>query len=300
MNFVLIALCLITGWVLRASNILPHDSHKPINIWILYIALPSVALLYVPAITWTSALILPIVMPLCVWFGAWLLLKLFANRLAIDSASHAALLLTAGLGNTSFVGFPLSQAYFDDDGLRIAVICDQITFILLSTLGVMTAVNASHSGTADRKTILKNIIRFPSFVAFIAALVVPCFADFSLLNPLLERLAGTLVPLALFSVGMQIHFSEWKSELKHLSAGLAYKLLIAPGVVLLLAILFRADGIVAQTSVFEAAMPPMITSAILATEYQLNPRLSNLMVSVGIVVSIATSAVWWYIVRSAL
>lgn len=124
MNFVLIALCLVAGWILRASNILPHDSHKPINIWILYIALPSVALLYVPAITWTSALILPIVMPLCVWFGAWLLFKLFAKRLAIDTASQAALLLTAGLGNTSFVGFPLSQAYFGDEGLRIAVICD--------------------------------------------------------------------------------------------------------------------------------------------------------------------------------
>ncbi len=300
MNFLLIALCLAAGWLLRTSHILPHDSHKSINIWILYIALPSVALLYVHSITWTSALILPIVMPLCVWFGAWLLLKLLAKRLAIDAASHAALLLTAGLGNTSFVGFPLSQAYFGDDGLRIAVICDQVTFILLSTLGVMTAISASHSGAADRTTILKNIVRFPSFVAFVAALTLPRVVDFSLLNPLLEKLAGTLVPLALFSVGMQIRFSEWRSELKQLSAGLAYKLLIAPGLMLLLALLFRGDGIVAQTSVFEAAMPPMITSAILATQYQLNPKLSNLMVSVGIVVSIATTAMWWYLVRSVL
>src|SRR5512141_255379 len=131
MNFLLIALCLTAGFLLRITSVLPEHAHKGINVSILYIALPSVALLYIPAIRWSSELLLPVAMPVLVWSGAWLILKLTAKRLAMDPATNAALLLTAGLGNTSFVGFPLTQAYFGDAGLRIAVICDQITFVVL-------------------------------------------------------------------------------------------------------------------------------------------------------------------------
>jgi predicted permease len=150
------------------------------------------------------------------------------------------------------------------------------------------------------KPIVKSIIRFPSFFAFVAALILPRFTSLAPLNPLLTKLASTLVPLALFSVGLQIRFSEWRRELPSLSLGLVYKLLIAPGLVLCAAFAFQLKGIIGQASVFEAAMPPMVTSAILAAEYQLNPRLSNLMVSVGILLSIATTGLWWFILRTML
>jgi malate permease and related proteins len=300
MSFLLIAICLIAGMVLRSSGILPENSHKGINAWILYIALPAVALLYIPAITWNRTLLLPLTMPLLVWIGAWFTLKLCARFFAFDKGTHTVLLLTAGLGNTSFVGFPLTQAYFGDEGLRIAVICDQIGFIVLSTLGVMTALNASQSAGSGMKSMIGRMVRFPSLLAFVAAIVLPPFTNFALLNPLLAKLSSTLVPLALFSVGLQIQFSEWRRELPALSLGLAYKLLIAPGLVLGAAFAFHIKGIIGQTSVFEAAMAPMVTSAILAAEYRLNPRLSNLMVSAGIMLSIATTAVWWLILRTVL
>jgi predicted permease len=121
-----------------------------------------------------------------------------------------------------------------------------------------------------------------------------------LLNPLLTKLAGTLVPLALFSVGLQIRISDWGSELRLLSLGLVYKLLLAPALVLGVALAFHLKGIIAQASVFEAAMAPMVTAAILAAEYRLNPRLSNLMVSVGILISIATTGLWALILRTLL
>jgi predicted permease len=300
MNFLLIALCLLAGLVLRSSGIVPEDSYKGINTWILYIALPSVSLLYIPAIRWGGALILPVIMPLLVWAGAWLILKVPAGRFHLDGGTHAALLLTAGLGNTSFIGFPLTQAYFGDEGLRIAVICDQISFITLSTIGVVTALNASHDTDSGMKGIARKIIRFPPFLAFLAAIILPRFIDLSPLDPLLEKLAGTLVPLALFSVGLQIRFGEWRRELRPLSFGLVYKLLIAPALVFCAALVLQIKGIIAQASVFEASMPPMITSAILAAEYELDPRLSNLMVSIGILVSIGTTGFWSLILNKTL
>jgi len=208
------------------------------------------------------------------------------------------LLLTIGLGNTSFIGFPLTQAYFGDAGLRIAVICDQAGFVIFSTLGVMTALKALHHSESGMKKMIKNIICFPSFLAFVAALTLPRFTNFALLNPLLTKLASTLVPLALFSVGLQIRFSEWKTELQPLFLGLVYKLLFAPAIVLCAAFAFQLKGIIPQASVFEAAMAPMVTSAILAAEYQLSPRLPNLIVSIGILISIATTGLWYIILRT--
>jgi predicted permease len=295
MNFILIAICLLSGLILRLSGILPENSHRGINAWILYIALPAVSLLYIPAITWSGALILPVIMPLLVWSGAWLFLKLLAQRCAFDRGTHATLLLTIGLGNTSFIGFPLTQAYFGDEGLRIAAICDQAGFIIFSTLGIMTALKASHHFEYGMKKMIKNIICFPSFLALVAALILPRFTNLALLNPLLTQVASTLVPLALFSVGLQLRFSGWKLELRPLFLGLVYKLLFAPAIVLCAAFAFQLKGIIPQTSVFEAAMAPMVTSAILAAEYQLNPRLPNLIVSIGIIISIATTGLWYII-----
>jgi hypothetical protein len=48
------------------------------------------------------------------------------------------------------------------------------------------------------------IIRFPPFIASLAALILPLFLDLHPVTPLLERLSGTLVPFSLFSVGILI------------------------------------------------------------------------------------------------
>jgi predicted permease len=298
MNFLLIAICLVAGLALRSTGILPENSHKGINTWILYIAQPAVALLYIPTIRWSGALILPMTMPLLVWSGAWFTQKFLGQRFAPDKRTSAALLLTAGLGNTSFLGFPLTEAYFGDKGLRIAVICDQFSFIVLWTIGLMTALNASHGADSGGRKAFRSLVRFPPFLAFVAALIFPRFMDFAPLNPLLTKLGGTLVPLALFSVGLQIRFSGWKDELPPLSLGLVYKLLIAPALTFFAALAFQVKGIIPQASVFEAAMPPMITSAIIASEYQLNPRISNMMVSLGIVLSFATTGLWFFVLKA--
>lgn len=216
----------------------------------------------------------------------------------MSNETRAALIITAGLGNTSFVGFPLTQAYFGDNGLRIAVMCDQMSFVMLSSFGVVTSMHAAHKGNVSAKILLKKIVLFPPFIGFIAALILPPFVDLSFIDPLFESLALTLVPLALFSVGLQVRFTEWKSNASLLSLGLAYKLLIAPAIVFVAALLFQFGGLTAEVSIFEASMPPMITAAILATQYGLNPALSNRIVSIGLVLSFATTAVWWWVIRT--
>ena len=300
MNFLLIGVCVVSGWLLQRSHLVPKDAHRGVNLWIIYVALPSVAMAYVPSIKWSGELSFAILMPFIVWTGGLVFLRAVSAKLRIDKKTFAALALTAGLGNTSFVGFPLTHAYFGEEGLRVAVVCDQLTFVALSTVGLLTAMSASEMGKPKPTILVKKLFQFPPFLGFVAALILPHIFDVAPAVPLFEKLGGTLIPLALFSVGLQLRLSDWKSDVRLLSVGLGYKLVIAPAIMVCIILTAPVSGVVVRTTVFEAAMAPMITSAILAAEYQLNPRLTTLMVSVGIPLSFATTFLWWLIVSHVL
>lgn len=294
-NFLLIFICIISGMLIAKFGNLPKDSHKGINTWVLYIALPAASLRYVPYINWNKEMLLPALMPIVVWLGSCIAINIYKKISKIDQATYATLILTCGLTNTSFLGFPLVSAYFGEDKISIAIICDQINFLLFSTLGLIVAVKASGRGDLDSKKILKKVLKFPPFIGFIIALVIPNFIDISSLNTLLDKLSGTISPLALFSIGLQLNLKDWTSELKNLSVGLTYKLLIGPALVLVLAAILNIKGDIANISVFEAAMPSLVSSYLLVDEYNLNSKLANLMIGLGIVVCFFTTYLWWNI-----
>ena len=296
-NFVLIGVCIAIGFLLRALKLVPDNAHKGINTWIIYMAIPAVALKYIPAIKWSSDLLLPALMPVIVWTGSWLVFKIYSLKFQLSPATRAALTLTAGLGNTSFVGFPLIQAYYGEQAISIAVISDQITFVLMATVGAMMAMSTANGKGLDVKGTALKLLQFPPFVAFLLALILPRFVDLAPINPFLDKIAVTLVPLALFTVGLQLNFSGWQSEIKLLTIGLGYKLIVAPLIIIGSAIALHLQGITPQIAVFEAAVAPMITAGVLADQYNLNPKLANLMVCSGVLISFVTTGLWYFVLQ---
>ena len=111
----------------------------------------------------------------------------------------------------------------------------------------------------------------------------------------LKRLADTLTPLALVSVGLQLKFSRVGLKLRHFFLGLTYKLILAPLFIFMLYMLMMHEqGLHGKVSVIQAGMPPMVTAAILSQEYKLNPELSNLMTGFGIPMSFISLGFWWW------
>lgn len=73
--------------------------------------------------------------------------------------------------------------------------------------------------------------------------------------------------------------------------GLGFKLLLAPLVFLLLYVVCAgATDFVTRVTILEAAMAPMITSAVVAADFELDTEVANLMVGVGIPLSLGTVA----------
>jgi predicted permease len=281
----------------RRSKTLPANAHKGINGWLIYLALPAVSFKYLPHIQWSTALLLPALAPVMVWIGGWAYIRFYAVKTKMDSQTSAGLTLSAGLSNTSFLGFPMIAAFFGEKFIAIGVICDQVTFLLLSTVGVALAITSAQKKSIPPALFLKKIVTFPPFLGCIAALTVPHFIDISLLNPLFDKLAGTVGPLALFSIGLQLQFKGYKDELKAISLTLLYKLILAPALIAAVALVFQLKGIITQVSIFEIAMPTLLSSSIIADEYNLNPKLSNLVIGIGLLIGFATTSLWWVILQ---
>ena len=118
------------------------------------------------------------------------------------------------------------------------------------------------------------------------------------LEVVLGKLGATLAPLALVSVGYQLRLAEARGKLAALSAGLAFKLVMGPALIMaLFAGALGAGGTMIQVTIFEAAMAPMIGASIVALEHKLDPPLITLMVGIGIPLSFLTLPLWWYVLQ---
>ena len=295
--FFLILICLSVGVIVSRLRILPDGAYKSVNAWVINVALPALSLRYLPEIEWSIRWILPVIGPALIWTGAWFFVRIYDRKKRLSAGSRAALLVTCGMGNTAFLGIPMVSAFFGESEILYAVIFDQVTFVIFSTLGVITILKASteKSVTVNFAYLLKMLLRFPPFIACVVALIFPHLMDFSPINPLMDKLVATLSPMALFSIGLQLKFSAIKQEWRLVSVGLFYKLLLAPGLVLSLACLLQSTGNMAKISVFEAGMSSHITASLLAAQHGLNPRYCSLVVGIGILTSFITETGWYYL-----
>ena len=294
-NLILLFVCLIIGIVLKKSKIIPDNFHTSLNAFVINISLSAFSLYYISKIELNSSVIYPV---LVVWIGIFAAILFFAGLGKIfgwKTSLIGALIMCAGFGNTSFVGIPLIQAMYGEEGLKTVMLVDQPGFVALSTVGILVA--NFYSGSKD--SLLKHlskILKFPPFIAFVIALLLNIFSieipkDF---DEVLMKLGATTVPLALVSVGSQMQWKKIeKKEGFHLFIGLLFKLVLLPLLILVIyKYIFHQSGDVIDICILEAAMAPMITAAIIASAHDLEPKFCNLMVAVGIPLSILTVGIW--------
>lgn len=295
-NLILLVFCFLAGMALQRFRLTPPDAPKTLNILILYLALPAVTLQQIPRIELEWSLVYPVASSWLVFAGAWGLTTWVARPLLrLNRAETGCLILTSGLGNTSFVGFPFLLAFYGPSALQYGILTDQPgSFLILATLGVGLAARFRGQASAPRQ-LLGRVLRFPPFVAFVTAMLIGVtplqLPDLAL--PLLEAFAGMLTPLALLSVGLQLRIERKAIPWKPLLWGLGYKLMLAPLIVwALLSVWTAPQGLLFKVSIVESAMAPMITAAIVATDHDLSPRLANAMVGLGIPLSLITAWGW--------
>lgn len=298
-NFYLVLAYLLIGMLLRRLPAMPDNSGIALNIYVLYVALPALILKNIKLLEFSFALVIPAVTP-------WLLLLVVVATVLLLSRLFGwsrevtgALLVILPLGNTSFLGFPMTEALFGQSAMPYAVVYDQIgSFIALATY--VTLVAAIYSPTMSKptpKAILLKIVSFPSFIALLVGLLIRDFSLPPLAVSLVDNLAATLVPVVMIAVGFQLSFRFSKSEVSPLISALVIKLALMPISAWLIWRALGQEGLAVKISIFQAAMPPMISAGAIAIMAGLAPRLVSGVIGFGILAGLVSLPVVFWLLQ---
>ena len=289
-TFALIFVSIFTGYIINFKKIFAQNTPIILNQFILYISLPAMVFLQIPKLTFSFDIIIPVVISYGVMAFSALFIFYISKVLQFSREVTASLMLVGVLGNTSFVGIPVIQAYFGESALPYVLIYDQLgSFIVLSTYGTFISVYYSREDNVDVKAIAIKIITFPTFIALPTYLFFIGTTFHPVITRVLSSLASTIIPLALVSVGLQLKFKLPKEDMKPFAVAIGVKLLLAPVIAICIAYLFTWENTVADISIIESAMGPMITAGAVASMAGLSPRLSSAVVGYGTILSLLTS-----------
>ncbi|HOP40424.1 MAG TPA: AEC family transporter [Geobacteraceae bacterium] len=201
------------------------------------------------------------------------------KMIRLEGSRLRVFILVATFPNTALLGYPLSYALFGEIGLSYAVIYDQMgMFPVFLTLGFFVA-GGSES--------LFHCLKFPPFLALLAALVLNV-SGIRFSGPfamLVNGIGWTTLPLTIFIIGARVKPAALR-DAKPVVACLALRMFLIP--LLLTAVLFLLGmcELPYRVTLLQTAMPPALTTSIIALQYRLDEEFAIACISAGSVLCV--------------
>jgi len=295
-NLAVIVICLLAGLALQRVKRFPENASASLNLYVVFIALPALILFEIPRLHMNAQALLPVIFAWGIMAFSALITWLVARWRQWSRSVTGVLMLTVSLGNTGFVGIPLIEAHLGSHAISYAILYDQLgTFLALNTIGVIIAVHYS-SGAVSPKKLARSIASFPPFIALLIAFPLSIFTYPLWLADALERMASSLVPVVMIAVGLQWRLRIDREYVAPMLTALGLILLVSPAFAWLAVSVIGIQGLVGQVIVLEAAMPAMISAAVLAVSYNLAPRLASAITGYSLLISLLTVWLWKLVV----
>ncbi|MTV25498.1 AEC family transporter [Nitriliruptoraceae bacterium ZYF776] len=285
---------LLLGVALGQLRLLPDGAGSLLDTIVVRVALPGLILAVVPELEVGAEALVPVA-------AAWGSLALLAGavwvlgRVAdLDRRTLGTLLLVVPLANTGFLGYPAVEALLGTDHLADAIVYDQLgTFLALSTYAAVVAGRFGARATPTAGEMVRRVVTFPPFVALLVGGV--ALVAGGLPAPVAEvadRVGDTVTPLAMLAVGVRLRLQgdAWRPAL--LGGGLALRLVVAPAVVVAVALAVGGEGTAWTTSALQSGMPPMVLAGVMAAQAELDGELAARFVGVGVLASMVTLPAW--------
>jgi len=260
----------VVGVVLRSAGVLSREDARPINAVIIYAGLPALIFHSVHGAQLRSDLFGVVVVAWLV-FGAMLLLSWGASRLMrLPKPLAGGFILATALGNTGFIGYPVTQALLGPSKLPEAIFYDVFgTVVAFVLVGLLIA---QHMGEHDEAAInpLKELVTFPAFIALVLALLLRTVAIPGPVSAGLELLGNMVAPLIMLSVGLSLRARTMGRAALPLAVLVGMRLLLAPAIAMLIGSAVLGSGDTLRVVVLEAGMPAMMLSLVAGERFGLD------------------------------
>ncbi len=300
-NLFSVVLFFSLGYLSRKLKIYTEESSKVLIDFIIYFALPSMVIYNIQSLEFKSYYVwilvfgwLAIILSIFISFLAGKFLKL--NRITL-----ASFVMMSSFGNTTFLGIPFNMALFGEESVKYVIIFDQLSSFLPVIL-LSPFILAYGQETDKIKIDWKKIITFPPFVTLIISFMLKPFLTIpEFILGSLHLLGLTVVPLALFSVGMNLRFSNLRERIRDVSAVLFIKMVLVPSLFLLFFVLIGMEGeLFTKVAIIEVAMPPMVLASILVMGANLDKDLAASSVASGIIFSFVSIPIFYVLINKLI
>lgn len=293
-SLALILVMLVAGYLSARTSIFPDNAADTLQRFVIYVCLPALVLSIVPALRWSSDLFVVALTPWLLLALGVVLVLVGARVMGWSRDVKGALLLCVPIGNTSFLGFPMLEAYVGHDAIRLGVIYDQLgSFMILATYGLIVVASCRGEAAPTPSIVLSRVLRFPPFIALCVGLMIPhargVWPDLwpVAAQSIVARVGATLIPVAMFAVGLKLQLKPSRS-LSPLVYGLAAKMVVLPLSAWVVAYALGVTGTPAAVIVLESGMPSSVSAGALAMMAGLAPELAAALVGYGILLSFVT------------
>ncbi len=269
---------------------------RSLNTIVIQVALPCLIIDKIHAQVFSINALFPLLTPILVFIITSICILLLATIFKFSKATIGCLILLCGTSNTSFVGIPVLKALLGEESIGVGLWVDQSNLIILFTAGLIVA-NYCAGVENSIKILFNNLIRYRPIQALLLAIALKPFVLPDLAQLVLTNFGNLLTPITMIAVGASLKISREKNIYALITTGLIIKLMVAPLFVFLIgSYFFTLSPSIFEISVLQAAMAPMVTSTIIASEKNLRPDLAHLLTGIGIPVSFISVACWHFFV----
>lgn len=277
------------GVLLRVTGLVAREDARPLNAAIVYVGLPAfvfkavhgaeigLASLKVVGVSWIVFAVL-----LATAFVASRLLGLRARR-------AGGFLLAASLGNTGYIGYPLTAALLGASAVPLAVFYDVFgTVMQLVIVGLPLARRfGDKTVRRPRFGLLTELVTFPALIAAVLALALSPVSIPKPVGDWLGLVASMVAPLIMLSVGISLRPRAIVHGAAQLGVLGFLRLVLAPAVAMLVGGLLVGDPAAQRVAVLEAGVPTMMLTLAIGERFGLDDD----FIAAAVFVTTAASAV---------
>ena len=278
------------GALARKVGLVRREAREPLNNIIIFIALPSLIFVAArqseiePSLLLIAAVSLMIgLTTLAVGYG-------LAKLLRLSGPLMGAFLLTSGVGNTGYLGYPLTAGIFGREHLVKAVFFDMFsTVLILFTAGIYFAAKyGTKRNSSFKQAVLYGAPNLCGLVFGFATrgLSLPIPLDLAI-----NSLAQSTTGIIMLSIGISLRggFSKKKVPVAALTA---LKLGIMPALALILALALGMDKVTGGITLLQASMPVALMTFVIGDKYDLDLDFLSGVILISTLLSMATIPAW--------
>ncbi|WP_370583933.1 AEC family transporter [Oxynema sp. CENA135] len=215
-----------------------------------------------------------------------------APMYTVDTPSQGSFLLAAMVGNTGYIGYPVTLTLVGEKYFGWALFYDLFGTVI-GAYGLGVAI-AARFGEGDKNPwqVAAATVRNPTLFALALGLLVRSQPFPAAIESGLQTFAWGSISGALVLLGMRLSRLRSWSSLKPAAVSLGIKMLVVPAIVGALLTGFGLRGMPQLVMVLQVAMPPAFANLVLAETYQLDRDLTVTALAVGSVGFLVTLPLW--------